>query len=182
MNSTCTQPLTNRFFRISIKHLQVADQQDEGTFCDDCKTLAALASTAVDFSKTGIPPDMRTCPRHEGCKPDFLAPSPRIIIANEGHVEIEDQEEQGDDLAFEGLDAERRRQRYYRSTKVLGKLYRQIDERGFLDSVRQSMAVTLDNSRDHSPIMVELLAYVKRQTLGIQYEHHVDLAKEIRAG
>jgi hypothetical protein len=40
--------------RIAVNHQILADQRDDGTFSNDCLTLAELHSTAVDFSKTGI--------------------------------------------------------------------------------------------------------------------------------
>lgn len=40
--------------RIANNHQTLADQREEGTFDEDCLTLATLHSTAVDFSKTGI--------------------------------------------------------------------------------------------------------------------------------
>ncbi len=41
--------------RIATLHQTLADQKDLGTFDNDCIELAGLHSTAVDFSKTGIP-------------------------------------------------------------------------------------------------------------------------------
>lgn len=41
--------------RIATLHMTLADQKELGTFDTDCITLASLHSTAVDFSKTGIP-------------------------------------------------------------------------------------------------------------------------------
>ena len=41
--------------RISTLHQTLADQKDDGTLDPDCILLAEMASTAVDFSKTGIP-------------------------------------------------------------------------------------------------------------------------------
>lgn len=41
--------------RYSKLHLQLADQYLEGSIHPDCITLAGMCSTAVDFSKTGIP-------------------------------------------------------------------------------------------------------------------------------
>ncbi|KAF3941897.1 hypothetical protein ABW19_dt0202845 [Dactylella cylindrospora] len=40
---------------ISIAHLVLADQKPNGVFSEECLKCAALASTAVDFPKTGIP-------------------------------------------------------------------------------------------------------------------------------
>lgn len=41
--------------RIATLHQTLADQRELGVFDPDCLTLANLHSTAVDFSKTGIP-------------------------------------------------------------------------------------------------------------------------------
>ena len=41
--------------RIATLHQTVADHEDKGTFHPHCVLLAGLHSTAVDFSKTGIP-------------------------------------------------------------------------------------------------------------------------------
>ena len=41
--------------RIAVIHQTLADQRNQGTFDLDCIRLAELHSTAVDFSKTGIP-------------------------------------------------------------------------------------------------------------------------------
>ena len=41
--------------RIATLHQTLADIYDEGVFHPDCIKLAELHSTAVDFSKTGIP-------------------------------------------------------------------------------------------------------------------------------
>lgn len=41
--------------QICNKHMQIADQHPDGTFSTPCIQLANMASTAVDFSKTGIP-------------------------------------------------------------------------------------------------------------------------------
>lgn len=46
---------TDQLGRIAVLHRVLADQRDEGTMDDDCITLAEMHSTAVDFSKTGIP-------------------------------------------------------------------------------------------------------------------------------
>lgn len=40
---------------ICVNHLQLADEHTAGTLHPDCIKLAEMASTAVDFSKTGIP-------------------------------------------------------------------------------------------------------------------------------
>jgi hypothetical protein len=46
---------TDQLGRIAVGHQILSDQRDDGTLDEDCITLAELHSTAVDFSKTGIP-------------------------------------------------------------------------------------------------------------------------------
>lgn len=46
---------TDQLGRIATVHQVLADQSDMGTFDSRCLTLANMHSTAVDFSKTGIP-------------------------------------------------------------------------------------------------------------------------------
>lgn len=41
--------------RIATLHQNLADQKEDGTFDPECVLLASLHSTAVDFSKSGIP-------------------------------------------------------------------------------------------------------------------------------
>lgn len=46
---------TDQLGRIAVLHRVLADQKEEGTLHAHCITLAEMHSTAVDFSKTGIP-------------------------------------------------------------------------------------------------------------------------------
>jgi hypothetical protein len=45
---------TDQLGQICTRHLQLADQKPFGVFDPGCIKLASMASTAVDFSKTGI--------------------------------------------------------------------------------------------------------------------------------
>jgi hypothetical protein len=46
---------TDQLGRIATTHQVLADQKPLGTRDPDCKLLAEMHSTAVDFSKTGVP-------------------------------------------------------------------------------------------------------------------------------
>ncbi len=46
---------TDQLGRIAVLHRILADQHPQGTLHPDCVKLAEMHSTAVDFSKTGIP-------------------------------------------------------------------------------------------------------------------------------
>jgi hypothetical protein len=63
---------TDQLGYIANLHLQIADQHPTGTLSAMCVQLAGMASTAVDFSKTGIPVDMKQLPKYDRCKPDFM--------------------------------------------------------------------------------------------------------------
>ena len=164
-------------------HLQLADQYEAGTFHADCIKLAKMASTAVDFSKTGIPVDMKQCPRYNRVRPDFMAPSPRVVVSSQGLLDFEE-DDNNDDDAFEDLDVERRHIRYYESKKALGQLYRNIDERRFLTKMQQDQRNMLSNSGSTNDLLGTLVGYMKRlaSQYGILYLHHHDLGVEVRAG
>ncbi|KIY66410.1 RdRP-domain-containing protein [Cylindrobasidium torrendii FP15055 ss-10] len=86
---------------IANRHLTIADTNERGPESDECLQLAELASHAVDFPKTGTPVDFTKIPRAPNrYKPDFLA--------------------------TELVDATDPDSSYYRSTKVLGVLFRRV--------------------------------------------------------
>jgi hypothetical protein len=63
---------TDQLGYIANLHLQIADQDPLGTLSERCIRLAGMASTAVDFSKTGIPVDLKELPKFDRYKPDFM--------------------------------------------------------------------------------------------------------------
>jgi hypothetical protein len=71
---------TDQLGYISNLHLQISDQEPLGTLSSSCIQLAGMASTAVDFSKTGIPVDMKQLPRFDRCRPDFMVTPPRVNL------------------------------------------------------------------------------------------------------
>lgn len=77
-------------------HMIIADQKPEGVFDQNCITLAEMASTAVDFSKTGIPVDMERFPHNsynKNRRPDFMAQTPHLILnSSEASLEADDDE------------------------------------------------------------------------------------------
>ncbi|KAK3074538.1 hypothetical protein LTR53_002958 [Teratosphaeriaceae sp. CCFEE 6253] len=162
-------------------HMQLADQLNDGTFSPECIQLAQMASTAVDYSKTGIPIDIKECPKYDRCRPDFMSPSPRMVVSDQGYMDLEEADD-GDDEAFEGLDTERRPYRYYESQKALGHLYRAIDERQFLTSIKSRHGPLTSPGGTPSTILPDLLKHVLRyaHTNLVQYSHALDHAREVR--
>jgi hypothetical protein len=62
---------SDRLGVIATKHMILADQMDLGTSHSDCKKLAELHSTAVDFSKTGVPVKLEDMPSMSKYRPDL---------------------------------------------------------------------------------------------------------------
>lgn len=167
--------------RISNIHLQLADQKTRGTMDPECILLAGMHSTAVDFSKTGIPVDMDRLPKYPKEKPDFMASGPRVIMeAGVPHFEgVEDygfyEDDEADVLAE--LDMEGSRTMFYPSRKALGHLYRQIDERQFLADLQTGKRTGSAKSQCALPAAWE---YVQNKTQGILWDHLRDSALDIK--
>ncbi|KAK4139079.1 RNA dependent RNA polymerase-domain-containing protein [Dichotomopilus funicola] len=111
---------------IANRHKILADQRKDGTLDADCIKLAGLHSSAVDFSKTGRPVKMSDLPKNPAWRPDFLASSPSITIHDKSEIELDDHMAPRDD---DNDDDEGPRHKFYRSEKLLGQLYRNVDER-----------------------------------------------------
>ena len=137
---------TDHLGMIATRHMILADQEDGGTSHPNCRRLAQLHSTAVDFSKTGIPVQINEIPRGSNFRPDLyvvsygliicyvgflsnklasMAPGPLAHIYSKSEIALDQYVIQA---AYDEDDAEPSR-KYYRSAKILGKLYRAIDER-----------------------------------------------------
>lgn len=105
----------------------LADQMEEGTLHKDCLELAGLHSQAVDFSKNGRAVDLKRLPRVEPYRPDFLAPGPEVHIVDRSVIQLDQHifepppEEEDEGFASP-------KYQYYESRKILGKLYRAINE------------------------------------------------------
>ncbi|KAJ4288800.1 hypothetical protein N0V88_007127 [Collariella sp. IMI 366227] len=112
---------------IATRHMILADQKECGTLDQNCIKLAELHSSAVDFSKSGRPVELTHLPRSDKWRPDFLARGPQITIHERSEIEMNSsiacQDEEDDEDSEEGP-----RHRFYASEKILGELYRSVDE------------------------------------------------------
>ncbi|KAK3684108.1 RNA dependent RNA polymerase-domain-containing protein [Podospora appendiculata] len=112
---------------IATRHMIMADQKNLGTRDADCQILAQFHSSAVDFSKTGQPVELSKLPKCGRWRPDFFAPGPSVVIHDKSEIEMDDyiRDDNDDDEDNE----EGPRYKYYRSEKILGELYRAVDEK-----------------------------------------------------
>jgi hypothetical protein len=106
-----------------------------------------------------------------------MAPSPRVLVSEQGYIAFED-EDTDEDIAFEGIDTERRSYRFYRSDKALGHLFRAIDERQFILNMQIDHAAS-----DGGDLVDTILDYARlwADQYGVLYAHHKELARNIRA-
>ncbi|KAL2158770.1 hypothetical protein VTH06DRAFT_3961 [Thermothelomyces fergusii] len=166
---------TDQLGVIAIRHMILADQKDDGTLHPDCIALAELHSAAVDFSKTGQAVDLSKAPRVQRWRPDFLAPVPSITVHDKSEISLDDHvvREDNDSDDEDGQP----RYKYYKSDKILGQLYRAVDE-GKIWSEDIRMMIQPGGPS----FWVEMLAAVRRRVSAIgpvEWWHRSDQARGI---
>ncbi|KFY03027.1 hypothetical protein V490_00321 [Pseudogymnoascus sp. VKM F-3557] len=171
---------TDQLGGIAVLHKVLADQRERGVLDPDCLLLAEMHSTAVDFSKSGIPVSVKM-PRYNKFRPDFMAPGPHVHVQNDKPLSFDTSPEPGfcqDDDDVSG-------HKYYKSDKILGKLYRAIDEREVFGSVQQEglsayMSEVNKKRSSVSSVLENVWDYVQYRCQAIQWKHHLDRAWGIR--
>jgi hypothetical protein len=126
-------------------------------------------------------------PRHNHYRPDFLAPGPHVAVQKDKLLSFDDRPEDNDGYGDDDDDDDDdfSRHRFYQSDKILGKLYRSIDEREVFSGIQQqglSQHVNKANRARHSvsSVLEGVWTYVQRRCQAIQWEHHLDRARGIR--
>jgi len=118
---------------------------------------------------------MSMMPKYPKYRPDFEAPGPHVHIEKKGNIVFEDEsipDEVDDD------DDELKKYRYYESDKVLGKLYRAIDERKIFQEIQERSKV--DGHMDASGIIQDVWEHVQNKCELIQWDHLKETARDIR--
>ena len=121
-------------------------------------------------------------PKHSFVRPDFQAPGPRVLINNT--VQLDDGQLLGDfetEEEVEELDAiSQPRIRYYESQKVLGILYRAIDEQKFFEQLQSQSRLPLGATAGERSHLDAVWKYVEEKTALIQWHHYIGFAKDIK--
>ncbi|KAE8452050.1 hypothetical protein EG329_002215 [Mollisiaceae sp. DMI_Dod_QoI] len=165
---------TDQLGRIATSHQVLADQREMGTSDSDCKLLAELHSTAVDFSKTGVPVDMKKMPKFIPVRPDFMAPGPNIKIEKKEGLLLEQsvvqsQDDNNDDEDFTPY-------RYYESQKILGKLFRAIDEHEIFSDLHNYRMI----SSGGQTLLDRVWDHIAQKCRLIYWHRYLTEAQEIR--
>ncbi|TQV90259.1 RNA-dependent RNA polymerase [Cordyceps javanica] len=160
---------------IAIRHQILADVQVNGTRDDDCIKLAEMHSSAVDYSKTGIAADWRDMPRAPRSRPDFLAPAPPVHVYDLGvisHILDDDDMDDGNDMGTI-------KPRYHRSERILGRLYRGIDEKKIW-SEDIHRAIPTDGPSVWEQLMGRVRAELNARGISTYYHLYHEQARKIR--
>jgi len=121
-------------------------------------------------------------PKYGRVRPDFMAPGPHVKIQSKDMIKFDDSNADDnieDDDEFRGY-------RYYPSDKVIGKLYRAIDERRFFEGIQKmgrQQQVPGDGARNgylNTSVMDNVWNFVERRCRSLKWEHHLEWARDIR--
>jgi hypothetical protein len=123
-------------------------------------------------------------PKFPKIRPDFQAHGPRALIEKTINLKEEDQVEDPTNEEDTELDEvasyEPPRYRYYESPKILGKLYRQIDEQRFFEQLQMQSKIPGLQGKSISSLTDAVWVYVRDRTALIQWHHYIDFAKDIK--
>ncbi|KAL9105886.1 MAG: hypothetical protein Q9227_008997 [Pyrenula ochraceoflavens] len=176
---------TDQLGRIATQHKVLADQSDAGTKDSTCLKLAEMHSTAVDYSKSGVPIDVKKIPKSSHCRPDFMAPGPQVIIEGKRPISYDSKPS-----STAKLEDDMPSFRYYESDKILGKLFRAIDEQDIFRGLQAYSQVHLADlkrniidhasGRQNGQLLTALWKHAQTSCQGFQWTHHLDRARGIR--
>jgi hypothetical protein len=121
---------------------------------------------------------MEKMPRHSNYRPDFMAPGPHVAVQKDKPLSFDAPPERDD--AYDD-DDDFSPYRFYPSDKILGKLYRNIDEREVFSGVQQQGLSQYANAKNRarhsvSSVLNRVWTYVQHRCQAIQWEHHLDRA------
>ena len=120
---------------------------------------------------------MTKMPRYDPWRPDFEAPGPYVTIEKKDDIQFEappnrDPDYIGDD------DDDFSTYRFYESKKILGKLYRAINEREIFDEVQKRSQA---HASTHTPTLMHAVwKHVQHKAKLIQWEHKKEWARDLR--
>ncbi|KAI0147126.1 RdRP-domain-containing protein [Xylariaceae sp. FL1272] len=171
---------TDQLGLIAVKHIILADMHVAGTVHEGCKLLAEMHSTAVDYSKTGIPVDMTklSTMQRTNYRPEFLAPAPPANLVDRTEIQFELPTAASDDEERDEDDDTGPRHKFYRSNKILGVLYNLIDEKRIW---KEDIHVTVN--RSGSSLWNELWGHIQKECLQldeVDWKSSLDEARSIR--
>lgn len=120
---------------------------------------------------------MTKLPRYSRWRPDFEAPGPQVKIEKKSLSILFDPPANDVDSDADEDDGYTRH-KYYESEKILGKLYRAIDERKVFEEIQARSR--RDGGHDNSSLMHAVWEHVKDRCRLIQWRHKMEWARNLR--
>ena len=120
---------------------------------------------------------MTLLPPGNNWRPDFMAPGPNVHVDTTKDICF-DEEVYKDPNEMWDENEQNKGYRYYESHKILGQLYRAIDERKVLRDIQSRE--TGSNVSYKSTAVDAVWDYVKEKCRLIQWEHHMEWAIMLR--
>jgi hypothetical protein len=108
-------------------------------------------------------------------RPDFMAPGPHVRIEKLGQGGVQLGELLAPTEPTDDLDDDVSNLKYYESPKILGKLYRAIDERQVFADIKLLSLNTDDNN-----VMQHVWEFVTYRCQGILWKHCLQHGRHIR--
>jgi hypothetical protein len=118
---------------------------------------------------------MKLMPKFIPVRPDFMAQGPNIKIEKKEGLLVEQSSTQMPDERAEDEDFVP--YRYYESQKILGKLFRAIDEHEIFSDLHK---YRMPSSNSEKSLLDQLWSYVKKECRLVHWKQHLILAQEIR--
>ena len=107
-----------------------------------------------------------------------MAPGPRVLIQD--NVELQNDISEDEEVSAGRPMSSKPKMRYYRTEKVLGRLYRAIDEQEFFATLKMSALSVGIAPHGPKSMMQRLWDWVKEKMALIEWEHHIEWAKGIK--
>lgn len=120
---------------------------------------------------------MTSLPRYNKWRPDFEAPGPHVKVEDTRGLSFEEIDDRDPDDEVDD-DDDFSSYRYYESDKVLGKLYRAIDEREIFEHIKHRSLHPDVSSK--STVIDAVWDHVRAQCALFQYSHKLEWARGIR--
>lgn len=120
---------------------------------------------------------MSRMPKYKPWRPDFEAPGPHVEIHKFRGISFQSAQYE-DPMDMDDEDDDFNKYRYYESDRVLGRLYRAIDEQAIFQEIQQrAMGV----GESHESIVINALwKQIQGACKLIQWDHLMDDARSIR--
>ena len=122
-------------------------------------------------------------PRYSNVRPDFQAPGPRVLIEKTIKIDEQDSDDESDEEEDGNADMSiqsYQKLRYYESLKVLGKLYRAIDEHHFFEELKQNADLSGAKVGRTKQLADAVWDYISDKTALIQWKHYEDFAQDVK--